>query len=955
MDTPDEAALTRDARGRVRLMNHNQSPVSLEAATPQQLAQKYLHEVAEIFGIPKGELGELSASPERKLTNERGSFRLFEEKAHSGTAVVSFVQTYFGLPVRYAGVDVVMSTQPLRVLSSSATFYDDLRVKRPSDATVKKLNSGEAIGRLPFLSNGDKAARNRAKINKARLVIFRYEAKKRQFQDDPKTKRNNEKKLFTPPMLPLPPVPKSIVDGNFYVAWEIYFSLPINGYGLVNWLAIVEVETETVLYLEALITAANGYAFLTDPITKSGNNANSAGSTSATLNGFRDNIRSLQGLTAPSGGVQSLTGSLVTVSSSAATPPTETSPFNFYYDSRTDNFSAVNAYNNCDRFFRMFDDMGLVRATYFDGTSFPVTTNHRWGSTVNANCAGNAAGNGIGAVNFELADTTNTTNPLGSACDWRTVLHEMGGHGILYDHINSANLGFAHSQGDSIAAILNDPASAITGSDRFITFPFTLFWDEDIVTRRHDRSVAGGWGWGGVNDNYTTSAYRGYKSEQVLSTTLFRLYRSLGGDRANLNQRSFAARFTSYLIFKAVGLLTPTSAAAIAKTSQTDYAPVTDYEQKLETADASNWTSVNPAETHAGGAYIKVIRWAFEKQGLYRGAGDPVTSEGRAPAVDVYIDDGRAGQYQFQPNHWSCQDIWNRLAADGGTSHLEPVVGQENYAYVRIKNRGSQAAANVVVRGYHCYPSVGLTYPNDWQPMTDVLLVAPNIAANDSVGVVVGPFRWTPSQVGHECMFFSVYATGDPSNIDGRITSAIPEWRLVPNDNNIGQRNVSPVPGGGGAGPLKRAFKDRPFRVHNPFEREVKTKLSPTLPEFLKDRGWEILFTNAGGSEFSLKSGASKDVLLDIKEGKDFTQELVPENASEATIHVTAFADDIIIGGMSYFVDPNMKKSNVNNGGRKTGDCTIASELLKCATLGKAKRVRIKKVNIELDFDDDDC
>jgi hypothetical protein len=70
---------------------------------------------------------------------------------------------------------------------------------------------------------------------------------------------------------------------------------------------------------------------------------------------------------------------------------------------------------------------------------------------------------------------------------------------------------------------------------------------------------------------------------------------------------------------------------------------------------------------------------------------------------------------------------------------------------------------------------------------------------------------------------------------------------------------------------------------------------------------------------------------------------------------VTAFADDIIIGGMSYFVDPNMKKSNVNNGGRKTGDCTIASELLKCATLGKAKRVRIKKVNIELDFDDDDC
>ena len=136
-----------------------------------------------------------------------------------------------------------------------------------------------------------------------------------------------------------------------------------------------------------------------------------------------------------------------------------------------------------------------------------------------------------------------------------------------------------------------------------------------------------------------------------------------------------------------------------------------------------------------------------------------MTAEGKPPAVDVYIDDGRHGEYPFQPNHWSCTDIWNRTTSGaGGGVHQEPIVGQTNFAYVRIKNRGTQAATNVVVKGFHCLPGVGLEFPTDWVPMTTSQLPAPNLAANDSVGVVVGPFKWTPSQVGHECMFFSVSA-----------------------------------------------------------------------------------------------------------------------------------------------------------------------------------------------------
>ena len=52
-------------------------------------------------------------------------------------------------------------------------------------------------------------------------------------------------------------------------------------------------------------------------------------------------------------------------------------------------------------------------------------------------------------------------------------------------------------------------------------------------------------------------------------------------------------------------------------------------------------------EGHPGGAFSKVFRWSFEKQGLYQPAGapSPVKQPGGPPSVDVYIDDGRLGEY----------------------------------------------------------------------------------------------------------------------------------------------------------------------------------------------------------------------------------------------------------------------------------------------------------------------
>ena len=105
---------------------------------------------------------------------------------------------------------------------------------------------------------------------------------------------------------------------------------------------------------------------------------------------------------------------------------------------------------------------------------------------------------------------------------------------------------------------------------------------------------------------------KGYQSEQILSTTHFRIYRAIGGDSAQLNMRRFAARFVAYLILRAVGSLTPAHPPEHAAA----------YAAALMIADAFDWTS----EGQAGGAYAKVIRWAFEKQGLYQAK--PVQARG---------------------------------------------------------------------------------------------------------------------------------------------------------------------------------------------------------------------------------------------------------------------------------------------------------------------------------------
>ncbi len=203
----------------------------------------------------------------------------------------------------------------------------------------------------------------------------------------------------------------------------------------------------------------------------------------ATLNPHRNAV-TLRGPRAPAPGAnQALQGSFVTIvdfEPPVAPPPTEPAGADFDFDVRTNDFAAVNAYHHCDRFFRVVErprlpDPLLLRRHDVPGAGRPPRPlRHARRHRAERSCIGTGTG-GIANVDFELADLDDIAHPIGIANDGRVVLHELGGHGILYDHVNFPNFGFAHSAGDSFGAILSDPETL--APDRFETFPWVTVVD----------------------------------------------------------------------------------------------------------------------------------------------------------------------------------------------------------------------------------------------------------------------------------------------------------------------------------------------------------------------------------------------------------------------------------------------------------------------------------------------
>lgn len=747
-------------------LSHPLAPFRSEGAalaTPASLAALYLREVSPIYGIGNGV-----------------ELRPAGEKTLAGVSVIAFAQLHRALRVNEAGVTVNILHDPLRVTSSYSTVDRDVRLGRLPAAddryALRRVNAG-VLRVMLGLDEGTVI-----EIDAAATLIHRYDPAARLDPDRP-IDPTDPSRVLVPGGHPTPrvaEVPVTIRAGDHYVVTEVLATLGRGGLFGVTWRLLIEVETGAVLFVRPLVASATGCVFVDDPVTLTGDATLSPCTAGTTLDALASQV-SLPGLH-PMDGPQSLTGEIVRLQDvhppPFGPPVSAASPPSFVYGARTPEFAAVSAYYHCDAVFRMLERWGLPPRVLLPRTRLPVTVDHREESDVNAWVYVDGDNGGVwlftfGRGRFRCPDGQEA---VGIVADRRVVLHEFC-HALIQDATGRLTLGFAHSAGDSLAAILSDPGSR--APDRGDTYPWLR------LGRRHDRAAAKGWAWGG-----TGKGQGEYGTDQMLATTLFRAYRVAGGDSDSPPERQRAAESIARLIVRAIWSL-----SRVAPPSMPEQFATALMEADLAGPDV---------EGQPGGTLHKVLRWAFEQQGLYQPPATPAgaaTGPGAPPDVDVHIaaDDGYVAAVDGPGGYtWSGEGIWNRHAPDSRPGHQPPRPEAVNHVYVTVRNRGTRAAAGTVVRAFRCDGRGSHAWPTDWYP-----LLTPEVRISDPIGpggaVTAGPFAWRPDAGDHVCVLAYVSAAGDASNADpdGPVPCArgpIPAVRLARLDNNVAVRRM-------GAGP----------------------------------------------------------------------------------------------------------------------------------------------------------
>jgi hypothetical protein len=419
---------------------------------------------------------------------------------------------------------------------------------------------------------------------------------------------------------------------------------------------------------------------------------------------------------------------------------------------RSDDLAAVHAFVRGKQLFQRLKAYGLDAQQYFRMARLPLLLQHRAafrsasdGEVVNAQVSPTSQGLslyepfhapgrpqllvGFGWANLSHRECLpnnakrRRAQPLGLAADPRWAWHEFG-HVLNFASTGELEFRFAHSAGDALAAIVADPDSQLADPGfqpqdpgaqpgdvqrlRFLTFPWAM------LGRSHGRPVLRSWCWCGRRSRLRLARHigpppipGGYFEEQLMSSSLFRLYRAIGGDTLGRTpgdraRRHGASDYAVYLIMRAIALLGP---AAVVPARSADQFVSALIDADIGTAGwtvTADWPEPGPQRIvrRHGGAVHKVIRWAFEQQGLYAAADPSEVREGpgRPPAVDIYVPGSGAragGGYDPVALAWSSSEAmpWHAPAdsilANGG-----------GLLRVRVQNRGSQPAHDVSARAW---------------------------------------------------------------------------------------------------------------------------------------------------------------------------------------------------------------------------------------------------------------
>lgn len=517
-----------------------------------------------------------------------------------------------------------------------------------------------------------------------------------------------------------------------------------------------------------------------------------------------------------------------TVSLPAGTPP----------GVREDEQSALNAFYHFREMFELMEQkLGIDPADYMDQIEGPLNVFYRSGispgpgkdgDTVNARVKfqGPRKFDGLRTPKFLVGDPLilevhlalgnhshrarrvdpanpepTPAEPLGIAASQRWMWHEFG-HVLIAARLHALEFLFAHSIGDALAAVYADPFSRLADEEneeaenhvkknlRGFTFPWVF------LNRRHDRCVLNGWSWSGRLQRAVTEApeynqdnLKGYLSEQILSSTLFRLYRILGGDTRDGDKvpdgdtRETASLVVLYLVIDALQLF-GMGEPGIAR----------DFEEKMFSSDGRIPTPLNlplRSGTNHGwkaGLTHKAIRWAFEAQGLHPPDDSIHNAPGIPPRVDIYMEDRRPreeitdhltvphgpGGYPPVSLDWDAAKLWMAGQFDRGNLGGIPI---------KVRNRGRVTATNLTAR-FWLGSVAALPGAAGWDRSTSInwfhnaaiVLTSITVAPDETLDVTLAEVLTDPSEagaVGH-VLLVEVTCADDRANSDSDAGAMLP-------------------------------------------------------------------------------------------------------------------------------------------------------------------------------------
>jgi len=210
-----------------------------------------------------------------------------------------------------------------------------------------------------------------------------------------------------------------------------------------------------------------------------------------------------------------------------------------------------------------------------------------------------------------------------------------------------------------------------------------------------------------------------------------------------------------------------------------------------------------------GGAYANhdILSW------MYRDEFAPF-GEGK---VDVWMADSKSDTGD-EPNKvskrfWLSPDIWIRNQQDDIPKYQNVEFGQDNYVYVRAKNRGTKTARNTTVEVYRSIPAIGNRWPKGWTLIGTAQIDTLEPDASQAVAI-----RWDKDDIpkpGHYCFYVRVLNDFDTMKFPEKSDSLV----NMRNNNAIVSRNFNVVD------LLKNVTDTFEVTVHNPKDEDAAIDL----------------------------------------------------------------------------------------------------------------------------------